>query len=259
MKKIHVSQRKIREYVVFARKNGNKNGGIIILVSIIIPTYNQSKYLRESIVSALNQDLPPNEFEVIVVNDGSTDDTASVCMEFADKIRYFYKENGGTASALNAGIYASMGDYIHWLSSDDVLLPDACRKMLKWIADNDSKNMVNTIYYTNYHVIDDRGLFLRDFKEPGHNESVLWDKFFGNGSTTLIHKEIFKKIGDFDSGLPHSEDYEFWLRATMLHGVKMTLIPLFTLNYRNHAKQLTNTIGGTLDKPIKEAIKKRMG
>ena len=230
-----------------------------MLVSIIIPTFNQGKYLRECIISALNTDMPAHEFEVIVVNDGSTDETSDICLEFADKINYVYKENGGTASALNAGIALSEGDYIHWLSSDDVILPDACRKMLKWIAANDTEEMVNTIYYTNYHVIDDRGLFLRDFKEPGHDESVLWDKFFGNGSTSLIHREVFRKIGDFDSGLPHSEDYEFWLRATMLHGVKMTLIPIFTINYRNHAEQLTNKVGGSLDKAIKIAIKERMG
>lgn len=230
-----------------------------MLVSIIIPVFNGEKYIKEAIVSALNQDLPPQEFEVIVVDDGSTDKTADICMEFADRIRYFYKENGGTASALNVGIFSAFGSYIKWLSADDVLLPDACRKMLKWIADNDSENMVNTIYYTNYHVIDQNGLFLRDFVEPGHDEQELWKKFFGNGSTSLIHREIFQKIGDFDAGLPHSEDYEFWLRATMLHGVKMQLIPLFTLNYRNHPDQLTNKVGGSLDKVIKEAVKVRMG
>jgi glycosyltransferase involved in cell wall biosynthesis len=230
-----------------------------MLVSIIIPTFNQGKYLRECIVSALNQDISQNKVEVIVVNDGSSDDTSDICMEFADRIKYVYKQNGGTASALNAGITMAKGEYIHWLSSDDVMLDNAINHMLHWIDENDRGNAPNTIYYTNYHVIDDRGLFLRDFKEPGHPESKLWDFFFGNGSTTLIHREIFEKIGDFDSGLPHSEDYEFWLRATMLHDINMRLIPLFTINYRNHSEQLTNKVGGSLDKAIKIAIRERMG
>jgi len=231
-----------------------------MLISIIIPCYNGEKYLRECIVSAINQDLKEDEFEVIVVNDGSTDGTVDICMEFDDKIRYFYKENGGTASALNVGIHFANGEYIKWLSADDVLLPDACRKMFDWIFENDSKeNWHDTIYYTNYHIIDERGIFIKDFKEPDHPVEMLWKFFFGNGSTSLIHREIFQKIGNFDTGIAHSEDYEFWLRATMLHDIKMKLIPLFTLNYRRHPDQLTNKVGGKLDKVIKEGIRERMG
>jgi len=230
-----------------------------MLVSIIIPVFNGEKYLREAIASAVNQDLPQDEFEVLVINDGSTDGTVDICMEFAENVKYYYKKNGGTASALNVGVHFANGDYVKWLSADDVLLPDACRKMLYWIKNNDPDGCLNTIYYTNYHVIDQKGVFLHDFKEPGHPESMLWNFFFGNGSTSLIHSEIFKKIGDFDTGLAHSEDYEFWLRATMLHGIKMKLIPMFTLNYRNHPDMMTRKIGGTLDKVIKEAIKVRMG
>ena len=100
---------------------------------------------------------------------------------------------------------------------------------------------------------------MRDLKEPGHDESVLWKKFFGNGSTSLIHREVFRKIGNFESKLPHSEDYEFWLRATMLHGIKLQLIPVFTLNYREHTGQMTNRVGGKLDNLIKMSIRGKMG
>ena len=229
-----------------------------MLVSIIIPVYNGEKYLRETIASAVNQ-RPFDNIEVIVVNDGSTDNTEQICMEFDRSINYIDKENGGTASALNAGIALSTGCFIKWVSADDVLLDNAIIHMLTWIERKDLENARDTIYYTNYHIIDQKGQFLRDFKEPGHPTSKLWDFFFGNGSTSLIHRDIFEKIGNFDTGIAHSEDYEFWLRATMLHDIKLTLIPIFTLNYRNHPDMLTNKVGGSLDKVIKEAIKVRMG
>ena len=215
--------------------------------------YNGEKYLRECIESALRQ---PN-CEVLVINDGSTDETADICMEYED-IKYYYKENGGTASALNVGIHFANGEYIKWLSADDVLLDNAIPQMLGWIGLNETDPQ-NSIYYTSYHIINAEGIFMQDFKEAGHPNEMLWKFFFGNGSTSLIHKEIFNKIGDFDSGLAHSEDYEMWLRATMLHGMKMQLIPTFTLNYRVHPDQLTNRVGGKLDRVIKKEIKERMG
>lgn len=224
----------------------------------MIPVFNGEKYLRETIASAVNQ-RPFDKIEVIVVNDGSTDKTEQICMEFARSINYIYKENGGTASALNAGIGLSTGCFIKWVSADDVLLDNAITQMLTWIEKNDIQNARNTIYYTNYHVIDHKGEFLRDFKEPGHPTSMLWKFFFGNGSTSLIHREIFDKIGNFDTGWKHSEDYEFWLRATMLHDVKMKLIPIFTLNYRDHAEQLTKHFDHNVDTMIKKGIKERMG
>ena len=226
----------------------------MVLVSIVIPVYNGEKYLRECIESAIKQ----ANCEVIVVNDGSTDDTNKICMEYDESIKYVYKENGGTASALNAGIHFAKGEYVHWLSADDVMLDNAIATILHWIGNSDT-NPKDCIYYTNYHIIDKDGEFIDDFTEPGHPSSMLWKFFFGNGSTTLIHKEIFTKIGLFDAQLPHSEDYEFWLRATMLHGITLKLIPMFTINYRRHADQLTNRVGGSLDKVIKHAIKERMG
>lgn len=229
-----------------------------MLVSIIIPVFNGEKYLRECIDSALNQTLYSHNYEVLVVDDGSTDGTGAICMEYEGRIKYYYKENGGTASALNVGIHFANGEYIKWLSADDVLLGNALQTMITKVGESDS-DPTNSIYYTNYHVIDKNGEFLRDYIESGNDEAVLWDRFFGNGSTSLIHREIFDKIGVFDSGLPHSEDYEFWLRATMLHGIKMKLIPIFSLNYRNHPDQLTNRVGGKLDKMIKMAIRGKMG
>ena len=93
-----------------------------IKVSIIIPVYNGEKYIAQSIESALNQTY--KNIEVIVVNDGSSDNTEKIVLEYGDKIKYIRKENGGVASALNVGIKNMTGDFFSWLSHDDLYYPN---------------------------------------------------------------------------------------------------------------------------------------
>jgi len=224
-----------------------------MLVSIVIPCYNGARYARECIDAAINQTY--KDTEIIVVDDGSTDDSWDIIQSYPDIIK-IRKSNGGTASALNAAIKRSKGDFIRWCSVDDVLLPDAIENMMKFISVNCFPyDYGRAIFYTNYHVIDENGKHLRDFVEPERPESDLWKFFFGNASTSLIYKKIFDRCGLFDELLAHSEDYEFWLRATQLHGILMYRIPIFTLNYRNHPDMLTNKVGGQLDSFIKEKIR----
>jgi len=90
-------------------------------VSIIIPVYNGSNYMQEAINSALNQTY--SNLEVIVINDGSTDDTDKIAKSFGQKIKYYQKDNGGVSTALNLGIEKMNGEYFSWLSHDDVYMP----------------------------------------------------------------------------------------------------------------------------------------
>lgn len=229
----------------------------VTTVSIIIPVYNGEKYLNEAIDSALNQTY--KDIEVIVVDDGSTDNTPSSCFKPLAQpnshLIWITKKNGGTASALNAGIKVATGDYIKWLSADDVLLPDAVENML-WHAISE-KDPHNHIFYTNYTIIDQHGKHKMNWVEPTPPPD-LWKKFYGNGSSSLIHKSVFEKCGLFDESLRFGEDYEFWLRATQLYGVHLTLIPVITVKYRNHPGQLTHKVGGGNDKKIKDSIMSRM-
>ena len=103
------------------------------LVSVVIPAYNASDYLAEAIDSALAQTY--KNIEIIVVNDGSGDNgaTEQVAVSYGDKIRYFYKKNGGCASALNYGINVMRGDYFSWLSHDDLYLPAKVENLLKLV------------------------------------------------------------------------------------------------------------------------------
>jgi glycosyltransferase involved in cell wall biosynthesis len=192
------------------------------------------------------------DFEIIVVDDGSGDETLKILKEYIDKVFVILKTNGGTASALNRGIKHALygtGDWIKWLSADDEMLPDCLENLVKMCSNP------MAIYYTNYHIIDAKGKHVKDFVEPKRPVSDLWTLFYGNGSSSFIHKNVFDRCGLFDESLRFGEDYEFWLRATMLYNVNLTLIPEFTVNYRNHPDQLTHKVGGRNDIIIKQKIK----
>ena len=212
-------------------------------VSIIIPVYNGEKYILESINSALSQSY--KKCEVIVVNDGSTDNTNKICQNI-NNITYYNKINGGTGSALNTGIRYARGKWIKWLSADDVLLSNAVAEMMSREPKED------TIYYTNYHYIDEIGNVIGCFNEPDRNHKSISElkqemmgNFYGNGSTSLIHSNVFKKIGMF-AELPHSEDLDFWLKA-LSNGIRLEHLPIYTLLYRLHDEQLTKKVGGSLN------------
>lgn len=215
-------------------------------ISVIIPVYNGEKYIKACVESVLAQTF--DRFEVIVIDDGSTDHTLDILCQI-ENITVLIKPNGGTASALNMGIKNARGSWIKWISADDVMYPDCLQKL----SDHPKNN--NTIYYTHYDIIDSEGKLIDQFIEPVRQESQLWSFFYGNGSSSIIHKDVFKKCGLFDDTLPHSEDYEFWLRASQVHGIKLELIPQITIQYRRHPDQLTNKVGGSLDSLIKNKIK----
>ena len=110
-------------------------------VSILIPAYNGANYMREAIDSALAQTYKNSE--VILVNDGSKDngDTEAIARSYGDKIRYFHKENGGVASALNLGIRKMTGEYFSWLSHDDVYYPHKIETQINFLSKQANKNI----------------------------------------------------------------------------------------------------------------------
>lgn len=183
------------------------------LVSIIIPVYNGADYVEEAIRSALNQTY--ENIEIIVVNDGSKDDTEKVCNKFKDKIRYFKKENGGVSTALNLGIEKMKGKYFSWLSHDDLYLPDKIEKQINYI---EYMNDERTILYSDYLLINEKNDIIGVGKK-NHDEllnkpeySLLMGSV--NGITLLIPKIAFDEIGKFDVALRCTQDYDMWLKMS---------------------------------------------
>ena len=220
-------------------------------VSIVIPVYNAERYLDECIRSALDQTY--GDTEVIAVDDGSTDSSPEILDGYADRVRVFRKENGGTSSALNFGYRRMDGAWFKWLSADDALKPHAVEalaggaRLLGWPD--------NLIFYARYDFVDERGRRagrLRNI-EPNYNRrsdfernAILLHHFYGNGITSMFHRSVFERCGAFNEAIGFGEDYEFWLRCCLLHGCRLHLVPRNIARYRVHEAQLTRTRAGEI-------------
>ena len=226
-------------------------------VSIVIPVYNAEKYLDECINSALNQTF--QDIEIIAVDDGSTDNSPKILKKYSDKIKIITKTNGGTATALNAGINKATGEWIKWLSADDALYPNAVKELI--LEAEKLQNKKNVILNSNYDKIDSSGEVIKQFIEPNYNDMnpfdvnvILLDNFIGNGTTSLIHKSAFDKYGYFDETIGFQEDLELWLRFCLQFNCRLKLVPKILAKYRVHEKQLTITM---VDKNLENKVKIR--
>ncbi len=214
-------------------------------VSVVIPVYNTEKYLEECIESCLKQTY--QNIEIIGVDDGSTDNSGKILEKYSRQIKVIKKENGGTPSALNAGIKSMTGEWFKWLSSDDVLYENAIEILVKE-TESQGERAKSCIFYSSYDIIDENSVIVGEVIEPNYNDldnlqrnTILLDHYFGNGSTSLIHKSIFDRFGFFDESIGFKEDYEFWLRCCVLNNCNLFLIPQKLAKYRVHSTQLTRT------------------
>ncbi|MGI0045686.1 MAG: glycosyltransferase [Nitrosotalea sp.] len=214
-------------------------------VSIIIPVYNAEKYLQECIDSCLKQTY--QNIEIIGVDDGSTDNSNKILKSYSEKIKIIEKKNGGTPSALNAGIKLMSGEWFKWISADDVLYENAIDVLVKEV-ESQGECAKSFIFYSSYDIIDANSVVVGEFIEPNYNNLnslqrnvILLDHYIGNGSTSLIHHSIFDRCGVFDESIGFKEDYEFWLRCCLIHDCGLYLIPHKLAKYRIHETQLTRT------------------
>lgn len=215
------------------------------LVSIIIPVYNGANYMREAIDSALAQTY--ENIEIIVVNDGSTDDgeTERIALSYGDRITYYKKENGGCASALNYGISKMNGQWFSWLSHDDVYFPEkvssavACIK--KYALDSE-----NTIVCCGSMSIDAQGKEVISRKGTEEARSFSANEKFSafmrggalNGCALLIPKSVLDHVGPFSSDYIYILDWIYWIELA-LHGCSFFEYPDVLVKNRKHRQQVS--------------------
>ena len=213
------------------------------LVSIIIPVYNGGNYLRLALESALHQTYP--NIEVIVVNDGSTDDgeTERIALSFSSpKLKYIFKENGGTATSLNRGIQEAQGEYICWLSHDDLLAKDKIEMQVHYLSSL-GESAKKTILYGKTILIDEHGnkhKFIRQilYRTPKKTFYIPSD-YFKLGHIfygSLLLPKAFFDDNPFLPELRYSQDvYSFFQMLTS--GYTLRFVPNAKVYYRVHKEQ----------------------
>jgi glycosyltransferase involved in cell wall biosynthesis len=220
------------------------------MVSVILPTFNRARMVGQAIDSVLAQTYP--HFELIVVDDGSTDDTPAMLRGYGDRIRVVRRDNGGVSAARNSGIRASGGELIALLDSDDYWLPEKLAHQVDVFNRHPETTIGQTeeIWVRNGVRVNPRQ---RHLKKAGMIFEDSLPLCLISPSAVMLRRTLLDAAGGFDESLPACEDYDLWLRITWNHPVH--LIPKALVVKRGgHADQLSRT--PELDKYRIRAIEK---
>ncbi len=208
------------------------------LVTIVIPVFNQEKYVERAIESALDQICEARE--ILVIDDGSTDGTASLIEAYKPFITVVRQENAGTSAAWNLAIKLAKTNYLIGLDSDDEFLPTTVQKTMQLALDNPDADVI----YSDYEFIDGDGERFKVVKNPEpfdpvgqlislHDRLGQPDNFLPFGHVRLYRKEALLKIGGYDETYINAEDYELVLRLAE-HRMKFMHVPEVLYRYRWH-------------------------
>jgi len=205
-------------------------------VSIIIPVYNGSDFLSESIQSALDQDY--KNIEVIVIDDGSNDNwaTENIIMSFWSKVIHLKKNNGWVATALNLWITHMSWEYFSWLSHDDIYAQNKISRQIELLKNINNKE--NIIIFSDYIFMNEQWKEINKIQIQYRPEQILYKLLinsFLNGCTLLIPKKAFQKVWGFDSNLKTTQDYHLWFR--MMKYYTFIRSPYYLVKSRQHAMQ----------------------
>lgn len=208
-------------------------------ISVVIPAYNAELTIKETIQSVQQQTF--SDFELIVINDGSTDRTLEILQSIKEpRLRIFSYENGGLPVARNRGISNATGEFIAFLDADDLWTPDKLELQLAALQQHPEAGVA----YSWTYYIDEQGksLFpgIRIFYEGNVHADLLLRNFLLNGSNPLIRKQAIESVGKFDPTLKSGEDWDFYLRlaASWL----FVVVPSYQIFYRQSSSSMSSKV-----------------
>lgn len=203
-------------------------------ISICIPTYNRRKYLKETIESVLAQTY--KDYEIVIVDDGSTDGTEEMLKQADYPVRYHWQQNSGDAAARNKLVELAQERYIAFLDSDDLLMPDAIERMTRAVAAESEE----VIVYGPYLRIDENGQVFGKCKRKLYSGNItgrLFQDILIHSCGSMLPKRVLEEAGGFDTSLPVCSDYDLWLRLSLKY--RFVALPEPTFKRRRHSGNLS--------------------
>jgi len=222
-------------------------------VSVVLPTYNRGWALKQAVDSVLGQDYV--NIELIVVDDGSTDDTPQLLSAFGDRLRIIWQANQGVSAARNAGIRAATGELIALLDSDDTWLPGKVTAQVEFFRANPAALICQTeeIWIRN-------GMRVNPGKRHRKEAGMIFERSLAlclvSPSAVMMRKSLLDEVGLFDESLPACEDYDLWLRIGWKHPIHLIDQPLI-VKRGGHEDQLSRM--PELDKYRIQSIARLLG
>ena len=219
-------------------------GARLPLVSVIIPAYNSAGFICQALQSALEQTY--GHHEIIVVDDGSSDETRQILSKFQGRLKYFYQENRGAAAARNTGIMAAHGDFLCFLDADDLWVSNKLELQLAFLKRHRDIGLLSSrcrkiidqgAPYTPLAAKALKGGAARIFSAPEAFPELVKTNFIPT-STVMIRKECFERVGLFDPHLTPVEDRDMWLRISAHFGVAH--LPWVLCDKRLHHSNISN-------------------
>lgn len=203
-------------------------------VSVVIPTYNYGRFIVDAIDSVLDQTLLPSE--IIVVDDGSTDETAALVGAFGDRVRYIRQDNAGVCAARNRGVNESTSELIAFLDADDTW---EATNLEKQLARFESDEEIGLVHCAMREFASETGETIRLHMDGGEegvaNNLLLWEgpTIVGPGGAITVSRKAFDHVGGFDTRMKVGEDWDFCYRVARSFKIGFVGEPL--INYRNHS------------------------
>ena len=204
-------------------------------VSVIIPTYNSANYLPAAIESVLSQSF--QDFEVIVIDDGSTDNTAMVVRDYEPRIRYFCQTNSGVSKARNRGIEESKGEYVAFLDSDDTWLTDKLEHQIRALNQNPDYR----VCYTAFVCVDEHlkpiNVCRSEFATVALEDLLCFGNVVGSICSVLAHRSLFDYSVRFDSNLSQCADWDMWVQ--LARQTELLYLDEVLVTYRQHTTNMS--------------------
>lgn len=206
-------------------------------ISVIIPAYNAMAYLPETLESVFKQTFL--DFEILIINDGSSDNIVEWASQIQDsRVRLISQKNQGLSGARNTGIWSSKGEYLAFLDADDIWEANKLEKQVEYLEKNLNIGLVSSWVSS----IDDKGNIQESYQYPQAEGNDLTKELFrGNimicGSTPLVRRICFEKVGFFERSLSSAADWDMWLRIARYYSIAVIKEPL--VRYRRHSNNMS--------------------